>query len=172
MITIAALILAVLTLQAETQQHSVPPKDNDCTLEKPGPLLKASKGLKVERVRKGPRELAETIRRQGFTAEVTQGGCTHYGVRFVFTAARRRSQTKTAEQSLITEALAFMERLKPHTDSYVITDVLAILEGRKGDSYTAGEPLQDRGYPFVTLYITARIRGGTREFELTYSFVP
>ncbi len=136
----------------------------DCTIDAPGPLLKGSPGVKIQRVRRSPRELVETIRLRDLTAAVTQGGCTHYGVKFVFTAPSGR-------RDLISEAIVLTNRLKPHSDSHVVDDALAILAAADRQSYTAGEALQDRRYPDVTLYITAR-RGPARELELLYSFVP
>lgn len=143
--------------------------DDNCTLGKPTALLKDLPGTKVARFRRG-RELQETIRLPDLVVEVTQGGCIHYGVKFAFKG--RGGQATGAQQSLVGETFALMERLKPHTNSPAVAEVLAILRSWRGDAYRAGEPLQDTDYPQVTLYITERTSERGRVLELTYSFVP
>lgn len=157
--------LACVLLLATTLVPAQAP--DDCTLGEVKPIVRETREHKVERLSGGPRDLTErTQLRPGLSVTVVQGGCAHYGVKFVFAIERPQPQ-----QPLLAEAAALLRALKPRLDSHVLAATLEVLDRHKSRPYQPGDVLQDRSYPDVTLYVDARADEGKRVVEISYSFV-
>ena len=139
----------------------------DCTVGNFQPIIAKTKHVVV--VRKAPYELVEHLQLSPqIRAEITQGGCWHYGLKMAFMFTAPKSDEKNVRTAA--EAIRLLRLLKPRMKlTGPIDEAIAILTRHKSEPIEQGQPLQDSEFEMVTLYLMSETNGIKRLIVVTYS---
>lgn len=140
----------------------------ECTTGEMRPIVKDPPGKKVLREKKDARDWSESFRLDASTAvKVMQGGCAHHGVQIEFEIA---AQSAIQAGTRVSTALILLKKLAPHVETYVVADILRVLEKHKGKVMKPEDIIQDPDLPDVTITLEQQDVGKKRRITIGYSF--